>query len=221
MYLHGVPFDRALRIVLQTHRLEAQRDGNILIVRNSARQNENSGFKRRSRAAVRVFSIRTLDRLVSTRIINVRFLKASDVLKQLEGVVPDGSYVADDDAGTLVVTGTAEVQAKTKAVVRELDVGSRQVTFDVEIADIEPEENETKMTVPNSRGDVVVRSSRDIAVWLKELIQHGRAQVLAAQHLVTLNNHPVELVVRQICPEVFYDPKVGESNLCDSVLTYA
>ncbi len=211
MYLRGVPFDRALRVVLQTHNLEAQTDGNILVVRNSAGLTKKYHPKPRSRSAARVFSVRTMEGgTLNTRTISVHSLKPSDVLKRLEGMVSDGSYVADDDAGTLTVTGTEQVQAKAKAAVATLDVETRKVGFDIEIVDIVPETNDTGIAVPNSRGYALVRNSRDIGAWLKPLMQRGRAQILAAPHLATLDNRRAELVIRQTCPEVFYDSKVGE-----------
>lgn len=211
MYLRGVPFDRALRVVLQTYHLEAQAEGNIMIVRESAGQIKKYHPKQRFRSAARVFSVRTMEGgTLNTRTISVHSLKPSDVLKRLEGTVSDGSYVADDDAGTLTVTGTAHVQAKAKAAVAALDVETRKVDFDIEIVDIVPGTNDTSIALPNSRGYALVRNSRDIDAWLNPLMQRGSAQLLAAPHLATLDNRRAELVIRQTCPEVFYDPKVGE-----------
>lgn len=211
MYLRSVPFDRVLNAVLRTQHLEARADGSILVIRTRVAMTKTDRPRPRAHPVFHAPAVRRLEGGgISTRVMSLHFLKPSDALERLQGIVPDPSYVADDEANTLIVTGNEQAQDKVKALLAAVDVGNRQVTFDVQILDIVPEANDRNAAAQSPSMYVVVRDSSDVQAWLKALMQRGLAQLLARPQLLTLDGRQAELVARQTYPEVFYDSKVGE-----------
>ncbi|MDQ6933010.1 MAG: hypothetical protein M3160_07520, partial [Candidatus Eremiobacteraeota bacterium] len=140
MYLRSVPFDRVLNAVLRTQHLEARADGSILVIRTRVAMTKTDRPRPRAHPVFHAPAVRRLEGGgISTRVMSLHFLKPSDALERLQGIVPDPSYVADDEANTLIVTGNEQAQDKVKALLAAVDVGNRQVTFDVQILDIVPE----------------------------------------------------------------------------------
>ncbi len=210
MYLRSVPFERALNAVLRSQHLEARADGPILVIRTKVAMTKTY----RAPRAHPVFHAPVVRRVdgggVSSRVLSLHYLKPSDALERLQGIFPDPSYVADDDANSLIVTGNENAQNKVKALLAALDVGNRQVTFDVQILDIEPGADDRNSAAKIPSMNVVVRDSSDVQAWLNALMQRGLAQLLARPQLQTLDGRQTELVARQTYPEVLYDSKVGE-----------
>lgn len=153
--------------------------------------------------------------------ITLRYLRPSEVVAQLKGVLPDGTYIADDRQNALIVTGNSEVQEAASAIVGSLDVPSPQVLFEVKVADVQPENDQSNVGIefggvdlsgqPLSGAATYAFTKTSVAVnaRLNALVSVGRAKILATPKLMTLNNHEASLLIGQTYPVVFYDAKLG------------
>ncbi|MBV9270471.1 MAG: secretin and TonB N-terminal domain-containing protein, partial [Candidatus Eremiobacteraeota bacterium] len=68
----------------------------------------------------------------------LRFVRPSDIGKELKGALPDGSYVVDDAQNAIVVTGNEEIQNTAAQFLHSIDVATPQVMFEVRVADVQP-----------------------------------------------------------------------------------
>jgi type II secretory pathway component GspD/PulD (secretin) len=151
----------------------------------------------------------------------LRYVKPSEVINDLKGVLPDGSYIADDPQNAVVVSGNEEIQHTADQFVRSIDVPSPQVLFEVRVADVVPENLQSDVGVQFGGFDLTgkpisgaatyafARSSIAINATLNALISQGRAQILATPKLVTLNNKEADLLIGQTYPVVYYDARLG------------
>jgi type II secretory pathway component GspD/PulD (secretin) len=154
-------------------------------------------------------------------VYQLRYVKASDMTPALKGVLPDGSYVADDAQNAMVVSGNEEVQHTAAQFLRSMDVPSPQVLFEVRVADLEPVNEQSNVGVqfggydlsgqPISGATTYAFAKNSIAInaRLNALVSRGRAQILATPKLVTLNNKEADLLIGQTYPVVYYDARLG------------
>lgn len=154
-------------------------------------------------------------------VYKLRFLKPSEVTSSLKGVLPDGSYVADDAQNAIVVSGNEEIQHTADQFLRSMDVPSPQVLFEVRVADLEPENDQSNVGLefggydltgqPISGAATYAFAHNSIAInaRLNALVSQGRAQILATPRLVTLNNKEADLLIGQTYPVVYYDARLG------------
>lgn len=154
-------------------------------------------------------------------VYGLRYLKPSEVTASLKNVLPDGSYVADDAQNAIVVSGNEEVQHTAGQFLRSMDVPSPQVLFEVRVADIEPENEQSDVGLqfggydlsgqPISGAATYAFAKNSIAInaRLNALVSQGRAQILATPKLVTLNNKEADLLIGQTYPVVYYDARMG------------
>lgn len=154
-------------------------------------------------------------------VYQLRFLKPSDTAAALKGVLPDGSYVADDAQNAIVVSGNEEVQHTAAQFLHSMDVASPQVLFEVRVADLEPQNDQSDVGVQFGGYDLsgqpiagaatyaFARNSIAINARLNALVSTGRAQILATPKLVTLNNKEADLLIGQTYPVVYYDARLG------------
>lgn len=155
------------------------------------------------------------------RVYRLRYLKASDAGGTLKGVLPDGSYVVDDAQNAMVISGNADVQQTAAAFLRSMDVPSPQVLFEVRVADVEPQNDQSNVGLQFGGYDLsgqptsgaasyaFARNSLAINAHLNALVSQGRAQILATPKLVTLNNKEADLLIGQTYPVVYYDARLG------------
>jgi type II secretory pathway component GspD/PulD (secretin) len=172
--------------------------------------------------------LRALDRsdppAVSSDLAHVyalRFIKPGDVLADLKGTLPDGSYVADDAQNAVIVTGGDRIQRLAQAFVQSMDVPTAQVEFEVRVADIMPESSNSNVGIefggydlagqPTSGSAAYTFASKSLAInaRLNALISRGRAQILATPKLVTLNNKEADLLIGETYPVAYYDSRLG------------
>jgi type II secretory pathway component GspD/PulD (secretin) len=151
----------------------------------------------------------------------LRYLKPSQLDASLKGVLPEGSYVADDAQNAIVVSGNQEVQYRAEQFLHSMDVASPQVLFEVRVADIEPVNEQsnvglqfggydlTGQPVPGAVTYTFAGNSVAINARLNALVSDGRAQILATPKLVTLNNKEADLLIGQTYPVVYYDARLG------------
>jgi type II secretory pathway component GspD/PulD (secretin) len=154
-------------------------------------------------------------------VYQLRFLKASDIASALKGVLPDGSYVADDAQNAMVVTGNEEVQHTAAQFIHSMDAPSPQVLFQVRVADLEPVNDQSDVGLqfggydlsgqPISGATTYAFAKNSIAInaRLNALVSEGHAQILATPKLVTLNNKEADLLIGQTYPVVYYDARLG------------
>lgn len=151
----------------------------------------------------------------------LRYIKPSEVVANLKGVLPDGSYTADDAQNAVVVTGNDETQHAASQFVHSMDVPSAQVLFEVRVADLEPVNEQSNVGVqfggydlsgqPISGAATYAFSGNSIAInaRLNLLVSQGHAQILATPKLVTLNNKEADLLIGQTYPVIYYDARLG------------
>jgi type II secretory pathway component GspD/PulD (secretin) len=151
----------------------------------------------------------------------LRFMKPSAIVAELKGVLPDGSYIADDAQNAIVVSGNEEIQRTARQFVRSIDVASPQVLFEVRVADIQPENLQSDVGIefggfdfngqPMSGAATYAFARNSIAVnaRLNALVTEGHAQILATPKLVTLNNKEADLLIGQTYPVIYYDARLG------------
>ncbi len=154
-------------------------------------------------------------------VYQLRFLKPSETAAALKGVLPDGSYVADDAQNAIVVSGNEEVQQTAAGFLRSMDVPSPQVLFEVRVADLEPINEQSDVGLSFGGYDLsgqpisgaatyaFARNSLAINARLDALVSKGHAQILATPKLVTLNNKEADLLIGQTYPVVYYDARLG------------
>lgn len=151
----------------------------------------------------------------------LRYVKPSEVSADLKGVLPDGSYLADDAQNAIVVSGNDDVQHAASGLIRRLDVPGPQVLFEVRVADIEPQNDQSNVGIefggydltgqPISGAATYAFAGNSIAInaRLNALVSKGRAQILATPKLVTMNNKEADLLIGQTYPVVYYDAHYG------------
>lgn len=151
----------------------------------------------------------------------LRFAKASEMITNLKGVLPDGTYLADDAQNAIVVTGNEEVQHAAAAFVASMDVATPQVLFEVKVADVTPEMENSNVGIefggydlsgqPISGAATYAFAKPSIAInaRLNALVTKGYAQILATPKLVTLNNKEADLLIGQTYPVIYYDARLG------------
>lgn len=151
----------------------------------------------------------------------VRYHKASDILANLKGVLPEGSYLADDAQNAVIVSGNDDVQRSAQQFLSSLDVPSPQVLFEVRVADLTPVNENANVGITFGGVDLQGQPIPGAATWafannsivvnatLNAMISQGRAQILATPKLVTLNNKEADLLIGQTYPVVYYDMQYG------------
>ena len=154
-------------------------------------------------------------------VYTLRYIKPSEVVANLKGVLPDGSYAADDPQNAIVVSGNAETQRTAERFVRSMDVPSPQVLFEVRVADLEPVNEQSNVGLqfggydltgqPISGAATYAFANNSIAInaRLNLLVSEGQAEILATPKLVTLNNKEADLLIGQTYPVIYYDARLG------------
>lgn len=156
-----------------------------------------------------------------SRAYALRYMRPSEVTKDLKNVLPDGSYIADDRQNAIIVTGNAEIQETANAFLTNVDVPSPQVELEVRVIDLQPNNESSNIGFqfggagldgkPLAGGTTYAFTRTSIAInaTLNALVTQGRAQILATPRLVTLNNHEANLLIGQTYPVVYYDARLG------------
>jgi type IV pilus assembly protein PilQ len=158
----------------------------------------------------------------SFRTYRLRYVRADDALKMFKSELPEGVVaIADDNQNALLVRGGDDGQRLAEAFAAQIDVASRQVVFEVRVADVTPNDDASSVgfefggldlqgqplagaaTYAFPRGTLAVNARLDA------LVSHGRAQILATPRLVTLNNHEATLLIGQTYPIVYSSSAFG------------
>jgi len=206
LHLHDVTFDGALAVLTESHNLQVKRDGNVLIVGNGESMNRRYADG-------------------SAHVYPVRFLRPSEMVEHLKAALPEGIYIADDAQNAVLVSGSQRVQRVAGAFVRSVDVPAPQVLFEVRVADVEPENDQSNVGIEFGGYDLsgqptdgaasyaFARNSLAINARLNALISRGNAQILATPKLVTINNKEADLLIGQTYPVTYYDAGIGAQQV--------
>jgi type II secretory pathway component GspD/PulD (secretin) len=206
--LKDVTFDEALAALLTAYGLQTHRDGRIIFVGDGVAMNRRFPGEAAAGGAL------------ASESIPLRHLRASDAVKSLRAVIPDGILLAEDRRNAVVVSGSAEVHATVRALLRDLDAPGRQVMIEVRVADVQPVNDTTNVGVQFggtgygtgalgqfpyalTKGSVVVNAQIDA------LVQRGRASILAQPRIATLNNREASLLIGEQYPVVTVNQQTG------------
>ena len=157
---------------------------------------------------------------IATESIPLRDLRASDAVKILRGVVPDGTLIADDRRNAVVVTGNDEQQTTIRTLLHDLDAPGRQVMIEVRVADVQPINDMTNVGVQlggagfgsGALGQfpyAVTKSAIVVNAQIDTLVQRGRASILAQPRIATLNNREASLLIGEQYPVVTVNQQTG------------
>lgn len=157
--------------------------------------------------------------------IALRYLRPSEAVKTLKGVVPDASLIADDRGNAVVVTGNDEVVQTAQGLLRALDVPGRQVMFEVKVADVTPVDETSRVGLlfggaslqgtptEGSTASAFVNGTIAVNATLNLLVQRGSAALLATPRLLTVNNKEASLLIGESFPIVYFDARTGTQQV--------
>ena len=157
----------------------------------------------------------------SSHAFQLRYLRPTELTAQLKDILPDGSFVADDRQNAIVVTGNSEMQETAAAFLASMDVPAPQVMFEVKVADLQPQNDQSNVgfqfggvdltgkPFPGGTTYAFTKNAIAVTATLNALVSSGHATILATPKLVTLNNREASLLIGQTYPVVFYDAKIG------------
>jgi type II secretory pathway component GspD/PulD (secretin) len=157
---------------------------------------------------------------LATESIPLRHLRASDAVKALRAVVPDGTLLAEERRNAVVVSGNGELHATVRALLHDLDAPGRQVTIEVRVADVQPVNDTTDVGVQFGGAGygtgalgrfpyALTTGALAVNAQLDALVQRGHASILAQPRIATLNNREASLLVGEQYPVVTINQQTG------------
>jgi type II secretory pathway component GspD/PulD (secretin) len=207
--LKDVTFDEALGTLLTAYGLQTHRDGRIVFVGDAAAMNRRFPGETNSGGGP-----------VATESIPLRNLRAGDAVKALRAAVPDGTLLAEERRNAVVVSGSADVHATVRALIRDLDAPGRQVMIEVRVADVQPVNDTTNVGVQfggmgygsGALGQfpyALTKGAIAVNAQIDALVQRGRASILAQPRIATLNNREASLLIGEQYPVVTVNQQTG------------
>jgi type II secretory pathway component GspD/PulD (secretin) len=161
----------------------------------------------------------------ATQSYKLRYLKPDDVVAKLKALVPDGSFLPDEEQNAVLATGSERTQADAQAVIATLDVASPQVMFEVKVADVTPVDDSsnvgfefggvdiTGLPAIGSAAYAFTGGTIPVIVRLNALVSNGHASILATPKLVTVNNKEADLSIGETYPIVYSTSVFGGQNV--------
>ena len=158
-----------------------------------------------------------------TSTVTLHNLRASEAIKLLKGVAPDGTVFTDDRQNVVVVTGNAELRSTVHTLLEALDAPGRQVVFEVRVADVQPVNDQSNVGLTFGGAGYATSTSGSLGVFpytltqssivvntqINALIQQGHATILAEPRIATLNNREASLLVGSQYPVVTVNQQTG------------
>ncbi len=157
--------------------------------------------------------------------VALRFLKPSDAVKALHGLVPETGLIADDRQNAVVISASREVVAEARTLLAALDVAGQQVTFEVRVADLTPANDSSNIgllfggvsvqgaPIAGAVSSTFVRNSISVNATLNAMVSQGRASILSQPRLTTLNNKEADMLVGASYPVVYFDARTGTQQV--------
>jgi type II secretory pathway component GspD/PulD (secretin) len=154
----------------------------------------------------------------ATTVVPLRFLKPTDAVKALKGLVPETGLIADDRQNAVVVAAAPDVVAAARTLLTSIDVPSRQVTFEVRVADVTPTNATSNVGLifggVSVQGDpTVAAASTTFVRGSIALVEDGHASILSQPRLTTLNNKEADMLVGSSYPVVYFDARTGTQQV--------
>jgi type II secretory pathway component GspD/PulD (secretin) len=161
----------------------------------------------------------------ATQSYKLRYLKPDDVVTKLKALVPDGSFLADEEQNAVLATGSERTQSETQRLIATLDVAAPQVMFEVKVADVTPINDSSNFGFEFGGLDITGQPTIGSAAYsftggtipvivrLNALITTGRAAILATPKLVTINNKEADLTIGETYPIVYSTSVFGGQNV--------
>ena len=158
----------------------------------------------------------------ATSTVALHNLRASEAVKALKGVAPEGTLFTDDRQNIVVVSGNAELRSTVHTLLEALDGPGRQVMFEVRVADVQPIDDQSNVgltfggagygTTSGSIGVFPYALTKNAVVvnaQINALVQQGHAAILAQPRIATLNNHEASLLIGSQYPVVTVNQQTG------------
>jgi len=154
-------------------------------------------------------------------VYHLKYARATEVVAALKTAFPDTLVVADDAQNAVLAKTAGKLQTGVGAFIRQMDVPSAQVLFEVRVADVRPLNEQSDVgillggydlsgqAVAGAATYAFARNSLAINARLNALITSGHAQILATPKLLTLNNHEADLLIGDTYPVTYFDTRVG------------
>jgi type II secretory pathway component GspD/PulD (secretin) len=161
----------------------------------------------------------------NTETIALRNVKASEAMRLLKGLVPEGLASADDRQNAIVANGASSDVALLRTLVSEVDRPSRQVMFEVKVIDLTPVNDSSNVGIKFGGVDLFgqptqgatsfafTRSSLQLNATVNFLVSKGSAKVLATPRLVTVNNREASLLIGETYPIIYFDIRSGNQQI--------
>ena len=157
---------------------------------------------------------------LAMQVLPLRNIRASDAVRALKGIAPDGAVFADDRQNAVVVSGNSELVSTVRALLTSIDAPGRQVMVEVRVADVQPVNDTTDVGVQLGGTGfgagalaqfpyTITKSSVLVNAQIDTLIQHGRASILAEPRIATLNNREASLLIGEQYPVVTVNQQTG------------
>jgi len=205
--LKDVTFDEALAALATAYGLQAHRDGRVIFVGDAAAMNRRFPGDAAGGAS-------------GTESIPLHNVRASEAVKALRAVVPDGTLLAEDRRNAVVVSGSAELHATVRSLLQDLDAPGRQVMIEVRVADVQPVNDTTNVGIQfggsgygsGALGQfpyTLTKSAIAVNAQIDALVQRGRASILAQPRIATLNNREASLLIGEQYPVVTVNQQTG------------
>ncbi len=152
------------------------------------------------------------DRRIVT--VRCRYLSADDAADAVRRVAPAGALVVHAAQGEVILAGSAAAVSEARSVLDALDVAQPQVTFEVQVADVEPVVEHTRSGIelggsdakgepsPGSATYGFVGRSIQIFARLDALAESGHARILATPKVTTLSGKEADLLIGETYPVV-------------------
>jgi type IV pilus assembly protein PilQ len=157
---------------------------------------------------------------LAMQVMPLRNIRASEAVRALKGVAPEGAVFADDRQNAVVVSGNGELLSTVRAMLASIDAPGRQVMVEVRVADVQPVNDATDIGVQLGGTGfgagalaqfpyTITKSSVLVNAQIDTLIQHGRASILAQPRITTLNNREASLLIGEQYPVVTVNQQTG------------
>lgn len=152
---------------------------------------------------------------------HLKYSRATDVAAALRTAFPEALVVADDAQNAVLSKAPPSLQTNLAKFMRQMDVPSVQVLFEVRVADLTPVNEQSDIGVLLGGYDLsgqavagavtytFARNSIAINARINALIMAGHARILATPKLLTLNNHEADLLIGETYPVTYFDTRLG------------
>jgi len=132
--LKNVPWDQALDLVLQTYNLGVVKKGNVLRILPIEELRKEQELLIQAQKALE--KKKESEPLI-TEEIQVNYVKAADLIKQLKDIkTPRGKLTYDEATNRIIMTDVKSALKKAKRLVKSLDIAPRQVMIEARIVEV-------------------------------------------------------------------------------------